>query len=187
MRKWIVILAILLATLAISQAAKGSRAYRVSPSGFDIPRATLDKSKIDYPAIIQHGIDKVHARYGRAIAESVEKIYRLETAHFKSDGWYRTLAPGMHPFSNSAPYGWSSVAQFWATHPQYAPIGVTTLTEGGTGKSRDYLVFNGIGGFMTLGHVMAKRNNNPGSWYSTDASAQATYNQTLSGINTHYV
>jgi hypothetical protein len=153
---------------------------------YDIPYVKLDQPRIDYEKTIRAGMDAVKARYGISIAQSVERIFRLETNHFRSGGWKATLAPGMHPFAKKQPYNWSSLRAFWDATPAARPIGVDTLTEGGTNLKRDYLVFNNIGGFLTLAEVMKIRGNNPGTWYSTDPTKISQYNGSLSSIKTHY-
>lgn len=155
------------------------------PSAYDIPEATFSGTP-KYDAIISRGIRTVAREYGPAIARNVERIFRLETAHFTSQGWRQTLGAGMHPWANTFPYGWTSVQDLWDQYPEYRPIGVAELTEGGTGKSRWYLVFQGIGGFMSLAEYLSHYGNNAGRWYSTNAAQQAYYESKLQNITTHY-
>jgi len=54
------------------------------------------------------------------------------------------------------------------------------------GKVYSYLVFRAGYGFLALAEILKKRNNNAGSWYSSNAAAQADYQKKLNAINTQY-
>ncbi len=61
--------------------------------------------------------------YGREMAENVEKVYRWETAHFKSSQFTNTGSAGMEAALHSkAPnYGWNPAS--WINDINSAPIG----------------------------------------------------------------
>lgn len=122
--------------------------------------------------------------YGTDIARNVERIYRLETAHFGSGQYKATGSPGMTATQLSFPYGWNSLRQLWTDRPEAAPVGFVRWCV--RGKVYAYLAFRGGYGFAALAEVLKKRGNNPGSWYSTDPVKQQQYVAKLSNISTRY-
>lgn len=129
----------------------------------------------------------VAKKFGVPIARSVEKIFRMETGHFKK-GFEGVYGAGMHPAKDSFPYGWTSLRDFWVDNPSYRPVGITYLTEGkglsGTGGGQKaYLKFPSfMAGAMTVAKRMQVTGNNPGAWYSHDKSRQQAYNNRLLNI-----
>jgi hypothetical protein len=120
------------------------------------------------------------------IVKNAERIYRLETNHFKSGQFKGTYSPGMEKVSNTYPYGWSSLYNsIWKTNPEYKPIGLKTFTENQTGISKTFLKFPTFeAGFFTLCAFLKIFNNNPGRWFSLDKTQQEKYNKSISSINT---
>ena len=127
-------------------------------------------------------------KYGYNVARNVEKIYRLETAHFTSDVYKNTGSAGMLAFSDNIPYGWTSLAEFWYNNSKYKPIGIyTKYLPGLEGPKRyDYLKFKNYGGFYSLAVFLSKYNNKPGRWYSTDPHLQEEYESRLENITLKY-
>lgn len=126
--------------------------------------------------------------YGAAIARNVEKIYRLETAHFTSGQYLRTGSAGMLATAGSNyqyPYGWTSLKSWWDTNPLRKPIG-TVRWKSKSGKIYHYIAFPGALGFLALAEILKIRNNNAGSWYSTQPAQQAEYEAKLANITTQY-
>jgi hypothetical protein len=124
--------------------------------------------------------------YPKAIVENCEKIYRLETNHFKSGQFKGTYSPGMEKFSDKFPYGWTTINKIlWSKNPEFKPIGLKTFTENGTGKQKTFLQFRNIeGGVFTLCAFLQYFGNNAGRWFSLDADLQAQYNAKLENIQT---
>lgn len=166
---------------------KGSKAEKIKSekiSDYDIP---IRKTKDTYNLKLSKNRAKVFKyitkKYGPEIAKNVERIFRLETAHFTSGGWKNTLSAGMHPFLKKFPYGWNS--KLWKEFPRLKPVSVYYSVEGGTGKKKPYLVFDNDGGFWYLAEYI-KRNKNPARWFSIRRIQQAIYMKKLKGIKTEY-
>lgn len=77
----------------------------------------------------KNGLRKVYDQYGAEISKTVEKMYRLETTHFKSEQYRLTGTPGMEaPRGAKGPYyGWAP--DFFEAYPEYTPIGTTGLHD----------------------------------------------------------
>ena len=130
--------------------------------------------------------------YGLEIAKNVERIYRLETNNFKSEQYKKSGSAGMLRQGESTPFGWSSLAQFWLKHSNYAPTEkiVTFIKndeETGLPKVYNYLAFDDFGGFYSLAEFLNQYNNNAGRWFSTDETLQNNYINTLNSIETKFV
>ena len=115
-------------------------------------------------------LKNVKTEFGEAIAKTVERIYRLETAHFKTNQWKKTFSAGMEKFADSFPYGWPELKQFVKEYPEYGSekeYSYKPFTEAKTGKTKNYISFpSPEAGMMYLGYVMKKRNNVAGTWFS---------------------
>jgi hypothetical protein len=122
--------------------------------------------------------------FSKEIAELVEKIYRLETAHFKSEQYINTGSAGMLSFGSVYPYGWYKMLPFWLANPQWAPTGVGYTFKKGN-ETFEYLKFPNFGGFYTLAYFLSS--NRPGKWNSIDPEKQKEYEQKLEKIQTKYV
>jgi hypothetical protein len=137
--------------------------------------------------LIKQSFQKAKSHYSDDIVRNAERIYRLETNHFKSGQFQGSGSAGMEKAADSFPYGWNSLKTFWNENLAYRPIGFKPYTESGTGKTKYFLNFPTIeGGVMTVCEVLKLRGNNAGAWYSTDATKQAQYNNSLKLINTPY-
>lgn len=132
-------------------------------------------------------------KYSKELAATVEKIFRNETKHFKSDNFLMTYGAGMEAFSDNFPYGWSSAKVFWQNNLDYLPEGIHLQKENSSAllKSRGvrkFIIFPSVeASVMTVAYIINKRNGNGGAWFSTDAVAQRKYNEYLKGIMPRYV
>ncbi|GAB4296430.1 MAG: hypothetical protein Kow0068_20890 [Marinilabiliales bacterium] len=135
---------------------------------------------------IQEVFFNIKKQYGVDIAKNVEKIYRLETGHFTSQGYFQTKGAGMLAFEVNYPYGWENMRNYWGVNPEHAPTGFVTMT-GCDGKQHNYLKFKGFGGFYTLAEFLKQNGNNAGRWYSLLPDQQTYYNNLIAGITTNYV
>lgn len=122
--------------------------------------------------------------YGDEMAKNVERIYRLETAHFTSGQFKKSGSPGMLKHSDKFPYGWTTpYNNLWKDNPDYAPVGEVSFMV--NNKKYTYLVFpNFKSAAFTLASYLDKYP--PGRWYSTVPSQQAEYVAKLNRINTPY-
>lgn len=119
--------------------------------------------------------------YGDDIAENVERVYRLETAHFKSGGYKNTAAAGIVPVGSIYPYGWNSLRGFWDDNVWARPLGIWHADNGW-----DYLQFNKVGGFYAVAELLKMRGNDPGRFHSNDPAKQAAYNAKINAIQIQY-
>ncbi len=136
----------------------------------------------------------VAKKYGKGLASTIERIFRNETAHFKSGGFLKTLSPGMEAFADSFPYGWSTPAKFWEESPTYSPKGLEIERENSSAMlksrgDRKFIVFPTIeASMMTVAYIIHTRGGNGGAWFSvSNEEAQKKYNAILSGIIPRFV
>lgn len=136
----------------------------------------------------------VAAKYNKKTAATVEQIYRNETGHFKSGNFIKTLSPGMEAFSETEPYGWSSLKDFWEKNKNYAPTGIFKQVENSSGMlesrgERKFIVFPTIeASMMSVAFVIMSRGGDGGAWFSISDQAQRDkYNNYLAQINPRLV
>jgi len=129
-------------------------------------------------------IKKALSKFPKAIVENAERIYRLETAHFTSGQFLRSLSPGMEKTSNIYPYGWQSLnIAIWSKQPEYKPTGFVAGKENGTGITKYFLKFPTFeAGFFTICTFLSLHKNNAGRWFSLDSKLQAGYNAKIANI-----
>jgi len=126
--------------------------------------------------------------YPRSIVENAERIFRLETNHFKSKQFEGTFSAGMEKFSDNFPYGWKTINNiFWEKNPAYKPIGFKKFIENQTGKTKYFLKFPSfLASLLTLCAFLDYYNNNPGRWFSTNPVSQNNYNVSIKKIKPYY-
>ena len=135
------------------------------------------------------GLLKVQELYGKDFAQRLEKLYRNETAHFKSGNFAITHAPGMEAFGNDTPYGWIQLTEYWKINPQYAPthlhsqIENTSALATASKKPKRFLVFPSVeASMMSVSYLIKLRGSNFGTWFSKNPKAIADYNLILNSI-----
>lgn len=128
----------------------------------------------------------ISKKYGNSIAQNVEKIYRLETNHFKSGQFKHTFSPGMESFGVNYPYGWNTISNiYWNQNPLHAPVGFYTGKENQTGLQKTFLKFPSLRAAMfTLAAFLNHYGNNPGRWFSTNKDKQTAYNTSINKFKT---
>lgn len=185
MKKWVIIVIIVVVIFIIWNEFKKYRNLKLSQDA----AKSMDKKLIigydkysDTDPNLPIVFADISKKYGKDIAANVERIYRLETNHFKSDQFKKTGSAGMLSFSPFYPYGWNSLKEFWDKNPEYKPVGTNYSFS-----SFSYLAFPNYGGFYTLAEVLKSRGNNPGKWYSTDEDKISEYNEKIKNIKNLYV
>lgn len=135
----------------------------------------------------------IYDTYGKDIAIIVEKMYRGETTHFKSQQYKYGGTPGMEVHGPSPYYGWDSNLF------TEAPIGTWSAYEGkglsGVGgnaqvtKSKKVFVCvsSVLVGMNYVAKYIKKHNGNYARWFSTDASKQAVYREHMGEIKAKIV
>lgn len=128
--------------------------------------------------LIKSAIKQALQEFDPDIVQNAERIYRLETNHFKSGQFKGTWSPGMEKFGDTYPYGWNTLNKvFWSKYPEYRPSGFKPFTENATGKTKYFLVFPSFkAAFYTLCGFLVHYGNNPGRWFSLDTNQQQAYN-----------
>lgn len=136
--------------------------------------------------------------YGNETAKMVERVYRWETAHFKSRQYVRTGSPGAEAVKGStAPnYGWSP--SFGQKYPQHLPVGIWSSLEnpgmsaqGGNEQSKEpkrFMVFPSVlSAMIFFVEYVNRQNGNFARWYSTDATRQQLYREQISKVRPRIV
>lgn len=132
---------------------------------------------------LQVAFSKLTQDYGPQMAKIIERIYRLETAHFTSGQFKKSNSAGMLAHGNNYPYGWAAQRNLWDNDYSMRPVGIVTFNVGG--KDFKYLQFaNFYAGARALGEYLKKYR--PGRWNTTDPIGQQNYENKLSAINTQY-
>jgi hypothetical protein len=121
---------------------------------------------------IKTALAKVMALHGVEMAKTVERIFRNETAHFKSGGFSATLSPGMEATAGIFPYGWASLAEFWKVNANYSPSGTFEQVENSSkmlnsrGK-RVFIKFRTVeSSMMSVAHLIMLRGGDGARWFS---------------------
>jgi hypothetical protein len=132
-------------------------------------------------------------KYGRTIAETVERMYRTETRHFQSSQYRRCGTGGMEVHGPAPYYGWTP--DFYSE----PPIGTWAAFEGAglsgvggnaqvTDRKKVFVVVSSVRvGMEFKAKYIVHYNGNYARWFSTDASAQAIYRKTLESITPRIV
>lgn len=136
------------------------------------------------------GLQRVANKYGLDYARNIERLLRLETAHFKSSQWLKCGTAGMVATSTKFPFGWSSLATF-AEKNNIDPdqFGIVYFANTSDGKPRNYIKFPDTGLFVEfLADFLHKvRGGNYLAWYSLNEAQQQKYKAALSKISTKFV
>lgn len=136
---------------------------------------------------MKQALKKALLDYDKSVVENCEKIYRLESNNFMSGQFLGTYSAGMEPAALNYPWGWNSMKPFWDLYPEYKPIGLKTYRENGTGISKQFIQFPSVeAGVFSMCNWLTLFNNNPGRWFSTDATNQLVYNEKINKINATY-
>ena len=133
---------------------------------------------------ILKALSDILSKYGRQAAETVEQLFRLETAHFTSKQWQMANTPGMEIFSQNFPFGWTSLKKFtdkYGISPD--KFSKYSIRENGTGIEKTFVVFpDAYTSMMFVADLLDSRGWNGGSWYSTDPVKQENYRKKLNSI-----
>ncbi|WP_433810295.1 M23 family metallopeptidase [Flavobacterium johnsoniae] len=136
---------------------------------------------------------KVYKEYGEKTAIIVEKMYRLETDHFKSEQYQYCGTGGMEVFGKAPYYGWDSST--FKQHPEYTPVGTWSAMEnegldskGGNAQQKDkpknfVKLPSVLAGMIYKADYINRYDGNYASWYNkSNSEAQEKYRESLKGI-----
>lgn len=124
-------------------------------------------------------------QYGVEYARNIERLYRLETNHFKSGGFLRSNTAGIVAKSNDFPYGWSSLAKFLkANNLDESMVFLVPENNGHT-----YVGFNSVywGVMFTAWFIATVRDGNHLAWYGLTKERQEHYASVLEGVKAKIV
>lgn len=175
-----IFLLVLIRKFANNTTAKGMSAKAPTPK------------KIPNESDIKNAFAEVLKIYGPDLAKETEKIFRLETRHFKSGNFLKTLSPGMEATKFQFPFGWTSLTKLWS-ETNFAPLGTFAQTENDTAimKSKgikNYIVFPDIeSAVFSVAEILRKRGGKAGTWFAIERKAQETYQQYADKVKPKFV
>ena len=119
------------------------------------------------------GLKAVADKYGNAMAATVEKMYRNETANFTSKQYVLTGTPGMEAGK------WGQF-RFGYAIGAYATV---PLNDNQVGDQRKFIVFPSVTDAMLfVAAYINYYNGNYARWNSTDPTIQAQYRARVEGL-----
>ena len=129
-------------------------------------------------------IRELTTEYNISVLQSVEKIFRLETAHFKSSAFKMTGASGLEISGKNkdAPYGWKTGAEFLTGGKTF----LFQMPENKTGIIKTFIGFYDIRDSIRFVATYVK-NYRAGRWYSTILADQEKYEKSLAAIKARFV
>jgi len=114
----------------------------------------------------------IEKKYGKEMAQTVEKMARLETNHFKSSQFKLTGTAGME-------------AGAWG---KYLPdVKQTIMLKDPVLGMRPFLVWNPMEFFIFLAEYIKRYNGNYGRWNSTNPDKQKKYIATVNTVKSRFV
>lgn len=140
----------------------------------------------------KQALEHIKREHGVDMAKTIERLYRWETAHFKSSQYKKTGSPGMEAHGSAPYYGWHS--RFWKINKELQPIGITEMFEnagmsaqGGNAQVTDapkgFLIFPSVYAAMAyLVDYINRYNGNYARWYSTNSTKQQIYIKSLNSV-----
>ncbi|WP_211460486.1 M23 family metallopeptidase [Collimonas silvisoli] len=130
----------------------------------------------------------IYDKYGKDTAEVVERMYRVETAHFKSKQYKQCGTPGMESHGSPPYYGWNG------PYFSEAPTGLWGAFEGAglsgaggnaqvTDKKKQFVKVSSVKvGMEYVAKYKDGHDGNYARWFSTDATKQELYKKTLAAV-----
>ena len=115
---------------------------------------------------------KISAKYGKDMGATVERIMRLETAHFTSGQYRKTGTAGM-------------VVGKWSNLPYK---NMPTVKYDVKGKTYEYIVWPDVFSFMEyLVSYINRNNGNWARWNSTSPVVQENYRKLVGGVTNKFI
>lgn len=134
-------------------------------------RKTLDTIQSMFGASeAKDALLKIAGTYGKEMASNIERIMRLETAHFTSGQYQKTGTAGM-------------VVGKWSGLPANLPTVHYTVK----GKDYEYYVWNVYDFTNYLAKYIIKNNGNWARWNSTNPVTQENYRKLVGGVTNKFI
>ncbi|MDQ1163154.1 murein DD-endopeptidase MepM/ murein hydrolase activator NlpD [Chryseobacterium sp. SORGH_AS 447] len=140
------------------------------------------------------GSDKEVEVTGKQLVTIVEKMYRLETSHFKSKQYQHCGTGGMEVFGDAPYYGWD---QNLFTEQ---PVGTWSAFEGKglsgaggnaqvTDRKKEFVKLPSVlSGMQYKAKYIIKHNGNYARWFNaSDTTAQTSYRTSLQNIRARFI
>jgi RHS repeat-associated protein len=155
--------------------------------------AKVSSGKLFDIADAEVGLKAVSDKFGKDMAKTVERMYRMETSHFTSAQYRHTGTGGMEVHGPPPYYGWTPS---YFTQP---PAGVYSIYEnkglsgvGGNAqvKSRpkQFVVMPSVvAAMMFKANYIQGHDGNYARWFSTDPLAQEVYRKKIQAITPRIV
>lgn len=138
---------------------------------------------------LKDAFDEAKKRYPDNVVKMAEKLFRWETAHFKSGQFKKTYSPGMEKHGNVYPWGWASMKPFWDANNWAKPVGWVAMHENaGAQADAEIDYFAKFPSFKAALFSVCEyiEKYGAGRWYSTNAESQASYLDKLNTIKNRY-
>lgn len=137
---------------------------------------------------LQAAFTRLKNNYGPEFARQIEKIFRLETAHFRSGQFKEGNSPGMVATKSTYPFGWRSLDEFARANSidgHKFGIGRTFVVKGKNYRYVTFPDFNTSLEFVAW-FIRNKRGGIPEKWNSLDPVEAAKYKIKLNSIKPRY-
>ena len=122
-------------------------------------------------------LKRIYDEYGLETARNVERMFRLETNHFKSKGYQLTNGAGMEAVMKNFPFGWSKKYFLGVDYSN----DLVHMTDSG-GRSVYFIKFGTTyDGMKVIANWL--QSHRVGNWYSLDPNKQKEYETKISKIN----
>jgi hypothetical protein len=133
----------------------------------------------------RNGLNLIIGRYGKDLAITIERIYRLETRNFTSGQFKHTGTAGMQVEGPAPYYGWTPSyftdlpTGTWSIFENKGLSGIGGNAQNTKTKTAFVLMPSVSSGMIFLANFIIGHDGNPGRWFSTDPARQNLYNTTI--------
>ncbi len=122
----------------------------------------------------QNAIQAVEKKFGKTMAQTVEKMMRLETSNFKSKQYIQTGSAGME-------------AGKWSNIPTGATNGTIDFRDAHDNHIGHFIVWNSVTDFaMYLANYIIRHNYNFANWNTTNKANQLVYEKSVNSITSKF-
>jgi len=132
----------------------------------------------------KEALAEIEKAYGKINACITERMFILETGHYKANIFKKTGGAGMTAPNSNYPYGWGSMRSFWDSNKELKPEGTTGKLSNGF----NYIVFPTLkAGMFATAEKLRQNNLNAGRWFSKNEKLIAEYNEKIIKIKNKHV
>ncbi|HGH1347634.1 LysM peptidoglycan-binding domain-containing protein [Acinetobacter baumannii] len=159
----------------------------------NIVQPKQEKNKLFNEEDARNALKVIHEKYGKDIAIIVEKMYRVETRHFKSEQYQHCGTPGMEKNGSAPYYGWDSSlftdkpTGTWSAYENAGLSGSGGNAQVTTSKKVFVCVSSVLVGMTYVAKYIKKYNGNYARWFALEDGKQAVYRNALSKVKARIV